>query len=70
MSFMPFDGGNRICLGKSFAENAAKIMILSIFSKFEFEFKDHSNLGKRFAFHIGLMDPKEVALKLKQTKYK
>mmetsp|Transcript_297 Transcript_297/g.325 ORF Transcript_297/g.325 Transcript_297/m.325 type:complete len:81 (+) Transcript_297:242-484(+) len=41
-SFLPFGGGNRTCFGKIFAENSAKIMILSIFSKYDFEFKDPS----------------------------
>mmetsp|Transcript_25393 Transcript_25393/g.19133 ORF Transcript_25393/g.19133 Transcript_25393/m.19133 type:complete len:96 (-) Transcript_25393:125-412(-) len=37
-SFIPFHGGKRICLGKTFAETIAKFVIPAIFGKFEFEF--------------------------------
>jgi cytochrome P450 len=32
MSFTPFFGGKRICLGKTFAENAVKTMLAIIIS--------------------------------------
>jgi cytochrome P450 len=37
-SFTPFLGGRRICLGKTFAENIAKIVIASIVHHVDFEF--------------------------------
>ncbi|CDW84567.1 cytochrome p450 [Stylonychia lemnae] len=38
-SFSPFLGGRRICLGKTFAENIAKIIVPLIVSEIEFKFK-------------------------------
>ena len=40
MSFMPFLGGKRICLGKTFAEVNSRIVGPAIFSQFNFEFVD------------------------------
>ena len=40
MSFGPFLGGKRICLGKTFAEKMAKIMSVIIISQLEFSFED------------------------------
>jgi cytochrome P450 len=39
MSFVPFLGGKRVCVGKTFAENAFKVvlpLILKGYSDFEF----------------------------------
>jgi cytochrome P450 len=38
MSFLPFFGGRRVCLGKSFAENMSKIVGPSLIGSFDFEF--------------------------------
>ena len=38
MSYGPFLGGKRICLGKTFAENMAKCIITIILSQVKFEF--------------------------------
>ncbi len=40
MSFAPFLGGMRICLGKTFAEKIAKVMVPIIVTQLEFEFCD------------------------------
>lgn len=40
MSYGPFLGGRRICLGKTFAENIGKCILAMIFMQFDFEFKD------------------------------
>jgi cytochrome P450 len=40
LSFSPFLGGKRICLGKTFAETIAKFVVPSILGKYRFEFKD------------------------------
>jgi cytochrome P450 len=37
MSFIPFFGGRRVCLGKSFAEIVTKIVGPSIIGSFDFE---------------------------------
>ena len=38
MSFVPFLGGKRICLGKTFAEVAARLVGPGLFYQFDFEF--------------------------------
>jgi steroid 17alpha-monooxygenase/17alpha-hydroxyprogesterone aldolase len=40
MSFGPFLGGKRICIGKTFAEMSSKMSIPMILSRFQFEFVD------------------------------
>jgi len=40
MSFGPFLGGKRICLGKTFAETISKIIGPTILAHFDFEFED------------------------------
>ncbi len=40
MSFGPFLGGKRICLGKTFAENLGRLFITMIVMQFDFEFVD------------------------------
>jgi retinoid hydroxylase len=39
-SYIPFLGGKRVCLGKTFAENAFKTIMPLILNEFEFEFID------------------------------
>ena len=41
MSFGPFLGGKRICLGKTFVEIVSKIVSPTIFYNFDFEFVDN-----------------------------
>ena len=38
-SFSPFHGGRRVCLGKSFAESMAKLVVPILISEFDFKFK-------------------------------
>lgn len=40
MSFGPFLGGKRICLGKTFIETVSKIIGPTILQNFDFEFVD------------------------------
>ena len=40
MSYGPFLGGKRVCLGKTFAENIGKCLVPIIISEFDFEFTD------------------------------
>ena len=40
MSFTPFLGGKRVCIGKTFAESFGRIMVSMIVSQLEFEFVD------------------------------
>jgi cytochrome P450 len=40
LAFSPFLGGKRICIGKTFAETVAKLVVVGLISKFNFEFSD------------------------------
>ena len=39
-SFMPFSAGQRVCLGKTFAEINLRLLALHLTETFDFEFKD------------------------------
>ena len=39
-SFMPFLGGQRICLGKTFVDTASKLIVPTLLTHFEMEFVD------------------------------
>lgn len=47
MSFGPFLGGKRICLGKTFAESMAKSILTIIVSQLRFEFLDQIYYDKK-----------------------
>jgi cytochrome P450 len=47
MSFSPFLGGKRICLGKTFVETISKIIGPTILSNFDFEYVDKDNYKKK-----------------------
>jgi cytochrome P450 len=40
MSYGPFLGGKRVCLGKTFAENIGKTILSILFTSLDFEFVD------------------------------
>lgn len=52
-SFGPFLGGRRICLGKTLAENLAKIIIPIIISQVQFKFEKEIYSKKKPFFSIG-----------------
>jgi cytochrome P450 len=68
MSFGPFLGGKRICLGKTFVETISKIVGPTIFANFDFEFEDP--LYKDYKPHNNMFNLKqpEVFVKVKQIK--
>jgi cytochrome P450 len=64
MSFGPFLGGKRICLGKTFAEKLVKSMIPIIISQLEFEFCDPELNTNMPASMIFLQAPFDVKVKV------
>jgi cytochrome P450 len=64
---MPFLGGKRVCVGKTFAENSFKVvapLILKAFSSLEFVNKEHYfNKPKN---NITLVKRPEIFITLKQ----
>ena len=63
MSFGPFFGGKRICLGKTFVETMSKIIGPSIIGSFDFEFAE--GYGKPEVSLIQLQENK-VMVKVKE----
>ncbi len=69
MSFGPFLGGKRICLGKTFAENIGKCVLAIICSQLEFEFSDKKlyEVKPLNSFQPGIEEPPyNVYLKVRQ----
>mmetsp|Transcript_114327 Transcript_114327/g.158735 ORF Transcript_114327/g.158735 Transcript_114327/m.158735 type:complete len:218 (+) Transcript_114327:989-1642(+) len=53
-SFVPFTGGKRICIGKTFAEVLSRYTIPLIYHYFDFEYADPSDLKKeKLPFDVG-----------------
>ncbi len=52
MSFAPFLGGKRVCLGKTFAEAVTKISGPNIIFNFDFEFIDKEHMHSKPANNI------------------
>ena len=40
LAFSPFFGGRRVCIGKTFAEIVAKLVIGGLFARLDFEMND------------------------------
>ena len=60
MSFAPFLGGKRICLGKTFAENIGKCVMPIILTAFDFEFVDPINYEKKPTNQFYAEEPKTM----------
>ncbi|CDW82123.1 cytochrome family subfamily polypeptide 55 precursor [Stylonychia lemnae] len=65
MSFGPFLGGKRICLGKTFAESILKCILPVIFNQVDFEFED-KELLKRKPINTFLQEEPSYLVRLKQ----
>ena len=52
-SFGPFLGGRRVCLGKTLAENLAKVFIPMIISLVDFKFQNDIYNQRKPLFHLG-----------------
>ena len=57
MSYGPFLGGKRICLGKTFAENIGKLIVAMITTQLDFEFVDSVNYEKKPSNDISMPEP-------------
>ncbi|CDW84544.1 cytochrome family subfamily polypeptide 55 precursor [Stylonychia lemnae] len=64
MSFGPFLGGKRICLGKTFAESLIKCLSIVIINSIDFEFEDKDLLDRK-PFNSFLYDEPEYLVRLK-----
>jgi cytochrome P450 len=66
MSFGPFLGGKRICLGKTFVETMSKIIGPSILGNFDFEFVDKNHYIKKPANNMMSLHEPIVYVKVKE----
>jgi cytochrome P450 len=57
MSYGPFLGGKRICLGKTFAELFVKVICAIILYKYDIEFVDKECYEKKPAIGVGVKNP-------------
>jgi len=66
MSFIPFFGGKRICVGKTFAENSMKTVYPIIMKAFKsFEFVDKELYKMKPANNVLLENNPEIFIKVK-----
>lgn len=63
LSFNPFLGGKRVCLGKSFAEIAIRNTVPLLFHHIDFELAEQGQSYK--TYHMGQIQTPEVKLKFK-----
>jgi cytochrome P450 len=68
MSFVPFLGGKRICIGKTFAEVAARLVGPSIFSQFDFDFVNPEDKIQKKPNNFTLQEEPSVTLKISLAK--
>lgn len=58
LSFAPFFGGRRICLGKTFAEKFGIVIAAALTFNFDFEFVNKEYYEKRPIIGFHIEDPK------------
>lgn len=52
MSYGPFFGGKRVCLGKTFAEMTAKIIAPALLWYFDYKFVNEDHYKNKPAFNL------------------
>ena len=58
MSFGPYLGGKRICLGKTFADLMIKFVLTTILAQVKFNFIDQEHYIKKPNNHFHFQEPK------------
>ena len=67
LSFNPFIGGKRICLGKTFAEIVAKFIVPAMLCRMDFEFVDQeikNGTKKKPKVNLAQADDPEILLRV------
>ena len=65
MSFAPFLGGKRVCVGKTFAENSFKVVLPLILKAYkDFEFVNPEHYHKKPINNISLLKRPEIKIRL------
>ena len=65
MAFMPFLGGKRVCIGKTFSEIVSKIAGATMMSMFDFEFANAKDAEKKTPNNFIQFKEPEVYLKIR-----
>lgn len=68
MSFTPFLGGKRVCVGKTFAETTFKFMMPLLMNTFEFEFVDVEQKINKPENNALMFKRPQILMKLKKVK--
>ncbi|TNV80191.1 hypothetical protein FGO68_gene8755 [Halteria grandinella] len=69
LAFSPFLGGKRICIGKTFAEIVAKLVISGLVSRLEFEFADpKQKFEPKILLNVDQIVQPKIMLKAKAVK--
>ena len=66
MSFGPFIGGKRICIGKTYFETISKLIGPTVLSHFDFEFLDQELMMKKPPNHFFLDKTPKIVVGLKK----
>lgn len=57
MSYGPFLGGKRVCLGKTFAEHIVRFQLAIIMSQLDFKFAEPHYYERKPKNHSGMVQP-------------
>jgi len=66
MSYGPFLGGKRICLGKTFAENVGRSILSIVLSQVEFSFVNQEHYEKKPSANFYRTEIPQVQVKLSE----
>ena len=69
LSFTPFLGGKRICLGKTFAEITTKFTVPLLYYHFEFDYVDPKHREQKPLYTLGGMKRSHIPLLLTIRKH-
>lgn len=68
MSFSPFLGGKRICLGKTFAEMVSKLIGPTMLNEFDYEFVDKKIYTEKPLNTLAVVNQPVVMVKVTESK--
>ena len=69
LSFTPFFGGRRVCLGKTFAEIVAKYVVVGLLSRLHFEFEDPKAYHTKATLNVDMVVQPVIKLKVSRAKF-
>eukprot|EP00347_Sterkiella_histriomuscorum_P023205 403335549 len=65
LAFTPFLGGRRICIGKTFAEIVAKIVVPALMCRFKFEFVDKERYQNKLPLNVDMVVQPKIMIRIK-----